>query len=354
MDKIPNTSGNPNSETKQTTQTWWKRSMWGEGSIIDKLRSGGKSPVPDDQINLYNRERMDSHFFAKTAEGVDNDKFINTEFLLFVKIKYCLKHELEEYEELENSTKLLQAAIEASHSYLTLDQTELRYRSSKQQEFYQFVVKLLNNTEDQEKFKTQIQEKLTEILPSIKTEEGKAALQAYITELNKLSEYELGLKLLALFKTYHLADYSILRTIADMVEQLSKKENSDLKTIVVMVVNKYEVFDKIREIIGVSEKRSNPETYARMLQYIVLNYKHKVTYIKFHDLIRVLRKWLKPYQAMLKIRRKYSSDQYRQPKDFTEPIVGESIYEKYKKLLTDSKTGRIYIDLSEETVSQKA
>lgn len=52
---------------------------------------------------------------------------------------------------------------------------------------------------------------------------------------------------------------------------------------------------------------------------------------------RVLQKCLKPYQTMLKIRREYPSEQYRQPKGFTEPILGESIYDKSKKLLTNQK-----------------
>jgi hypothetical protein len=290
---------------------------------------------------------MDGHFFAKTAEGIDQPKFSDPEFVSFVKIQYCLAHGIEEYEELGESAKLLQAAIEASNSYLTLDQTELRYRSSKQQEFYQFVVKLLGNHEDQETFRAQIQEKLVEVLPAIKTEEGKTALQAYTKELDKLSEYELGLKLLALFKTYQLADYSILRTIADMVVALRGSEKIDFKALVAQVINKYEVFEKLRKIIGVSDKRSNPETYARMLQYVALNTKHRLTYAKFQDLIGVLRQWSKHYLAMLRIRQEYPSEQYRQPKNFQEPIVGAAIYEKYQKLFTDAKTGQTYIDLSE-------
>lgn len=273
---------------------------------------------------------------------------------MFLKIKYCLAKGIEDYQGLSESVKLLQAAIEAKNSYITLDQTELRYRSSKQQEFYQFVEKLLTNHEDKETFRTQVQEKLLEVLPSVKTDEGKVALQAYVTELNKLSESELGLKLLALFKTYQLADYSILRTVSDMVGTLSEKEAIDFKNLAALVTNKYDVFEKLRKIIGVSEKQSNPDTYARMIQYITLGYRHKTSYAKFAELLQVFRKWIKPYYAILAIRQENPPEQYRQPQAFREPIPGENTYEKYKKSLTDSKTGRVYIDFDEETTSQKA
>ncbi|GFE67779.1 hypothetical protein [Chroococcus sp. FPU101] len=349
MDKSPETVIN-----NSNALPWWKLPIWGEESIIEYILSRGKSPIAETAIMLHSREMMDAHFFAKTAESIDSEKFTSQEFILFLKIKYCLAKGIEEYEGLADSVKLLQAAIEAKNSFITLDQTELRYRSSKQQEFYQFVEKLLTNHEDKENFKTQIQEKLNEVLPSVKTEEGKVALQGYVKELDKLSEYELGLKLLALFKTYQLADYSILRTVADMVSTLREKEAIDFKGLIALVTSKYEVFEKLRNIIGVSEKRSNPDTYARMIQYITLGSRHKASYAKFDELLQVLRKWIKPYFAISAIRGENPPDKYRQPKAFREPIPGESTYQKYKKSLTDPKTGRIYLDLDEETVSEKA
>jgi hypothetical protein len=332
------------------SQDWWNRPVWGKGSIIEYLFARGKSSISETAIMLHNREMMDAHFFAKTAESIDSEKFSSKEFILFLKMKYCLTRNIEEYEGLGESTKLLQAAIEAKNSYITLDQTELRYRSSKQQEFYKFVEELLSNHEDQESFRTQVQEKLNEVLPLVKTEEGKIALQEYVKELNKLAEYELGLKLLALFKTYQLADYSLLKIVADMVSTLREKEAIDFKGLIALVISKYEVFQKLKKIIGVSEQQSNPETYARMIQYITLSYKHKTLYAKFAELLQVLRQWIKPYFAIIAIRQDNPPEQYIQPKTFREPIPGEGTYEKYKVSLTDKKTGRVYIDLGEENI----
>jgi hypothetical protein len=279
------TSMNPNSETKQATQSWWNRPIWGKNSLIEDLFAGGRSPVSEDTLMLHNREKMDAHFFAKTAEAIDSDKFSNQEFVLFIKIKYCIARGIEEYEGLTESVKFLQAAIEAKNSFLTLDQTEIRYRSSKQQEFYKFVEQLIANYRDKEAFRTEVQEKLVEVLPSVKTEEGRIALQAYVKELHGLSEYELGLKLLSLFKTYQLADYSILRTISDMVSSFGEKDTVDYKGLLSLVIAKYEIFEKLSKIIGVSEKDSNPDTYTRMLQYIALSYRHKASYAKFQELL---------------------------------------------------------------------
>ncbi|PSF35695.1 hypothetical protein C7H19_15775 [Aphanothece hegewaldii CCALA 016] len=349
MNQLPNKTAIKNPNPLETTpKKWWNLPVWGKGSILEYLFAGGKASVSETAIMLHNREMMDALFFAKTAESIDSEKFNSKEFILFLKIKYCLARGIEEYEGLADSVKLLQAAIEAKNSYITLDQTELRFRSSKQQEFYQFVEKLLDNYEDQDLFRTQIQEKLNEVLPSIKTEEGKIALQAYVKELNKLSEYELGLKLLALFKSYQLADYSILKTISDMVSTLREKDTIDFKGLIALVMSKYEVFQKLKKIIGVSDKQNNPDTYARMVQYIALSYRHKLSYAKFAELLQVIRQWIKPYFAIIAIRQDNPPEQYIQPKSFKQEIPGEKTYEKYKISLTDQKTGRIYIDLGEE------
>jgi hypothetical protein len=181
----------------------------------------------------------------------------------------------------------------------------------------------------------------------VKTEEGKIALQAYQTELERLAEYELGLKLLSLFKAYQLADYSILRTISEMVENFREKQTIDYPGLVALVISKYDVFEKLKNIIGVADNKSKPETYARMLQYITFSYRHGKSYAKFAELLQVMRKWYLPYQAILEIRKQYPNSSFIRPKQFSEAIAGVEIYEKYRKSLTDTKTGLTYVDFGE-------
>jgi len=308
-----------------------------------------KSEVPELVEIVHNREMSAVGIFAKKAESIDSDKFSGQEFLMFVKMKYCLARGIEEYAGLDQSIKLLQGAIEAKNSYLTLDQTEFRYRSSKQQDFYQYVESLLaSDYEDKAAFQARVAEKLLETLPDVKTEEGKVALKAYQTELERLAEYELGLKLLSLFKAYQLADYSVLSTVSDIVETFREKQTLDYPSLVVLVISKYEVFEKLKNIIGVADNKNKPETYARMMQYIALTYRHGKSYAQFAELLQVMRQWYLPYRAILDIRQRYPRSSFKLPKQFSEDIPGVAIYDKYRKSLTDAKTGFTYVDFGDD------
>ncbi|TRU18425.1 MAG: hypothetical protein EWV92_21020 [Microcystis aeruginosa Ma_MB_S_20031200_S102] len=308
-----------------------------------------KPEVPELVEIVHNREMSAVGIFAKKAESIDSDKFSGQEFLMFVKMKYCLARGIEEYAGLDQSIKLLQGAIEAKNSYLTLDQTEFRYRSSKQQDFYQYVESLLaSDYEDKAAFQARVAEKLLSTLPQVKTEEGKIALKAYQSELERLADYELGLKLLSLFKTYQLADYSVLRTISDILETFREKQTLDYSSLVVLVISKYEVFEKLKNIIGVADNKNKPETYARIMQYIALTYRHGKSYAQFAELLQVMRKWYLPYRAILDIRQRYPRSSFKLPKQFSEDIPGVAIYDKYRKSLTDAKTGFTYVDFGDD------
>jgi len=308
-----------------------------------------KPEVPELVQIVHNQEMSAVGVFAKTAESIDSDKFSSQEFLMFVKMKYCLARGIEEYAGLDQSIKLLQGAIEAKNSYLTLDQTEFRYRSSKQQDFYQYVESLLaSDYEDKAAFQARVAEKLLSTLPQVKTEEGKIALKDYQSELERLADYELGLKLLSLFKTYQLADYSVLRTISDILETFREKQTLDYSSLVVLVISKYEVFEKLKNIIGVADNKNKPETYARMMQYIALTYRHGKSYAQFAELLQVMRKWYLPYRAILDIRQRYPRSSFKLPKQFSEDIPGVAIYDKYRKSLTDAKTGFTYVDFGDD------
>ncbi len=349
MNKNPDTSISSISPESHKDSPWWNRAVIGQDSLVeDLLGKFGKQEVSESAIFLHNREMTDLRVFAKTAEAIDNEKFGNDEFLIFVKMQYLLRRDLNEYQGLYHSLQLLKVAIDAKDCFISIDQTELRYRGRKQQDFYNFVESLLEDHEDKAAFREQVQTRLADLLPQVKTEEGRTALQSYAKYLDQLSENELGLKLLSLFKTYDLADYSILRVISDMIQSLGKRDLLDFKGLVSLVMVNYGLFEKLRDIIGLSERQSTPETYTLMIQFIALSNRHAISYMKFDDLMKVMGKWFKPYQSMIGIRQEHPPSQYKQPKEFKEGIPGLEIYEKYKKWLTDKKTGMVFIDFGDE------
>ena len=327
---------------------WWNRPVMGEDSLVeDLLEKFSKEEVSESARFLHNREMTDLKVFAKTAEAIDNEKFGNDEFLVFVKMQYLLRRDMNEYQGLYGSLQLLKVAIDAKDCFIAIDQTELRYRGSKQQDFYKFIEVLLKDHENKTAFREQVHMRLADLLPQVKTEEGKTALQSYAKYLDQLSDNELGLKLLSLFKTYDLADYSILRIISDLIQSLGKRDLLDFKGLVSLVMVNYELFEKLRDIIGLSPGQSTPETYTLMIQFIALSNRHAISYLKFDDLIKVMRKWFKPYQSVMGIRQEHSPNKYKQPQEFKESIPGLEIYNKYKKWLTDKKTGMVFIDFGD-------
>ncbi len=357
MDKPTQTTLNPDITSTPTPKNWWQKGIFSEKGLIGKWlhRWFGhlfrtKEGISESTIFLYNRAMSDIRILGKNMQIIDNEKFGNDEFLVFIKIKYLLNKNLDEYAGLLQSIQLLQLAIDTKDSFIAIDQTELRYRGSKQQDFYQYIEELLANHSSTQSFRQNVQLKLSETIPQTKTEEGKIALNSYSKHLDRLSENELGLKLLSLFKAYQLADYSVLREISELVQSLNKRDLQDYQALVSLVMTNYSSFEKLRKIISVSDKNNNPETYARMIQYIGLSYRHSLSYIKFEELMGITKRWFRPYQTALSIRAAHPPHQYKQPIDFAPEFLGEDVYFKYLKWLTDKKTGTVYIDFDADEI----
>ncbi|MEM8721784.1 MAG: hypothetical protein AAGE84_21210 [Cyanobacteria bacterium P01_G01_bin.39] len=297
----------------------------------------GKPKVPEGSINLHSRSFKEITLIGNKAEKINNDKFGNEEFLLLLRIKINMSKEAEGYQGLGNCVDLLQAGIIAQKSFLRLEQTELRYRSRKQQEFYQYVADNLGDGEDidREVFAKKIKKKQTEVLPLITTEEGRGAIDTYVKEINVLSKYKLGLKLLALFKQYELQDFSILKNISDVVESLEGKDLISSDDLVSPVLENYESFEKLGPIIGISAADSTPQAYAKILQVIGLTNRHGKAYLEFAQLVELLKKWEKPYKAIALVRKEYTEDQYAVPAEFKADIPGVAVHQKYAEYLPD-------------------
>lgn len=304
-----------------------------QGIGEDLREKYGNPKVPDNAVSLHDRTFKELRSLAYKAERIASEKFGNEEFMLYVRLKQQVERGIGEYKQIGESIKLLEVAIAAQSSFLKIESTELRFRSRKQQEFYNFVADNLEDDGDKDEFRNKIKRKLAEIVPLLNSEEGRAALESYLKEVNQISQHNLGLKLLALFKKYQLADFTILRTISDIVKQLEARDLLDCKSLVVLILEHLEVFEKLAPIIGISEAENAPETYAQMMQYMGLVHRHATAYDEFARLIKLLKMWQKPYKSLVTIRETYPAAQYRLPPEFTKDIPGLAIFKKYEKHL---------------------
>ncbi|WP_373542495.1 hypothetical protein [Chamaesiphon sp.] len=98
-----------------------------------------------------------------------------------------------------------------------------------------------------------------------------------------------------------------------------------------LVMVKYDVFEKLGPIVGIPEQYNRPETYSKMLQYIGLKSRHESSYQKFQEFLLLLQQWEIHYQTILNVRAKYAAKEYRLPKEFTDRAPGFALYQKYKE-----------------------
>lgn len=293
-----------------------------------------RQTVSESSICLHNQAFEQVKQIAAILKACDQQKFSESDFLFFVNLRNSFARETGELEGLKESLRLFRVAIEAKNSFLKIEQIELMYRSSKQQEFYNLVFELLARNVTKVTFYKKVHQKLHEVIEQVKTEHGKQALKSYVSALDNLSKQdELGLRLLYLFKKLQLTNYSILKTVSDIVTYLEDKDLQDLETVVKLVQANNEVFVKVGRIIGIPFAKSHPKIYAMMLQYVALRHKYKVVYYQFKKMKKVLHKWHGFYRIVRDIRNQHPFLEYKQPKEFTEDIPGLNIYAKYQDYL---------------------
>jgi hypothetical protein len=303
--------------------------IFNEGIISDLQDKYGKPEVPEGSVFMHNRYLKELTTIAVKANNLESEKFSDREFLLYVQIKKNIAQKSPEFKKLNESVELLRAGIAAQKSFLRLEQIELRFRSRKQQEFYKFVADCIDDNIDKQEFQNKVKKKLAEIIPLVNSDEGRDALQGYLKEVDFISQYEFGLKLLALFKKYQLSDYTILSKVSDVVDRLQGHELLAPKALVSLVIEHYDIFEKLGKIIGISEAESSPEASAQILQLIGLISRHADSYHKFEQLLTLLKKWEKPYNSIMMVRSQYQPDEYRLPSEFKETPPGVNIYKKY-------------------------
>ena len=309
-----------------------------EEEVVEGLQEQyGKPKVPDKAVTLHNNTFRELKTLANRASRIADEKFGSEEFMIYTKLKKQVEQGINEYKTIGQSIRYLEVAIAAQSSFLKLESTELRFRSRKQQEFYNFITDTIQEGLNKDAFRDKVKKKLAQIIPLLNSEEGRNALQSYLKEVNEISKHDLGLKLFSLFKKYQLADFTILRTISDITKQLEAQDLFKLEGLTILVLENYDVFEKLAPIIGISEEDHNPETYAKMMQYMGLVNRHSKAYQEFELLIKTLKQWEKPYKSLKLIREQYSPDEYRLPDQFSTEFPEVALYEKYKNHLKNDQ-----------------
>lgn len=315
---------------------WYNRPLWGNQSFSSWFQSlfngviTSKEEIPEATIAIYKESFNSIKNISALVRTVDNEKFSSREFVNFLNLNRQFESNTGAYEGLKYSIELLRVALETKESFLKIEATETRYRSYSQQEFYEYVYEYLQQDLSVEEFQELIQRQMTEIIPKIKTDEGKAAIQSYVNQLDIVCKDKLGLKLLFLFKQYDLSNFALLRTVSEIADTFYNKNLESIKEFMVVVQLNAELFLKLGQIIQVPASKNKPDTYAFMLQYIALKNRHQKSYGQFQQLLGLLNQWQRFYSPLITIRQQYPFQEYKQPTIFSEEIPGLNIYEKYQ------------------------
>ncbi len=340
----------------------FKRLLSALNKDIGKKEEKEKQTISEKIIEIHNQNFGELKVLAPIMKALDTPQLQEPSFLSYIKLRSSLAEGSNEYEGLGNSAELLRVAILTKSSFLKIEQTELRYRGLKQQAFYDYIFQLLEenfggkdqqkqeddlsqyaikktkadaeNKYSSEEFKAKINDKLEEILPTIKSEEGQAALKEYRDSLAILAQdNSIGLKLLYTFKKFQLADFSTLSIISDMVEYLQDKPLNNLRAFIDLVNKNMEVFNQIANIIYIPKTKQTADNFAILLQYTALSRKYQSSYGQLGRLIEVLKQWYPFYENVKNTRKNYPESDFILPAEFQKEIPGVEIYDKYQDYL---------------------
>jgi hypothetical protein len=325
----------------------------GENLADRKTSRLRKKKVSEDDLKRHNQELNALKMAVHHAELLDSENFQNKEFSMFSKIKSYIAHNVNQYADLNHVVDLLNVAMEAQKSFATIYQIESQYYSRHQQEFYNLVAELLEREDiDRAKFKRLICQQAELVCELLKTDEGKEAMAAYAKEVTKISEHDFGLSLLRLFKKNQMSDYSLIGGLRDSVNQLEKANLVDLDGLMLMVLEKSHVFERMGQVLDLKDEANSAETHRQVLQFIGLKRRYQESYIRFQQLLTEVKGFHRYYQSITNIRAQYSADLYRLPEEFTVELPGMKMYKKYMAVQDTYNTAPI--DLFSQKASKAA
>lgn len=319
------------SSRKLQENTEEKRSFSPTALLKSKVRDFLHREIIDPDVILKHNQALEtSQTLQIMAKALEHKKFKEKDFIILLQIRNKFAEGIGQYKGINNYLRRFKVAIEAKNSFLSIEQIELLYRTSHQQNFYQLVFKLLEQNVCKEKFYQLIHHELTELLPKIRTEKGKKALEVYVHALDSLTHKDdLGLQLLYRFKKDQLTNYSILQKVSTVVNTLKDQDIKKRDDLIKIVKKHEEIFTQLGKIIEIPDAKNEPSTYVTMLQYIILKGKYAKIYCQFEKLVQVLGDWNKFYKTVESIRREYCWKKYHQPQDFKAKLVMLDLYKKY-------------------------
>ncbi len=288
-----------------------------------------KQPVSENDVMLHQRNFEKITQIGNQTKKRNLDEFSSPEFMTFSKIKSSIAKSIDGYTNLDQLVTSLEIAIATQKSYSLIDSTEIRYRSSSQQQLYDFIDSLLTEEFDPVVFKAQIEQKFQEILPQLKSEQGKLSLETYTQEFIKITDHPLSVKLIRLFKTHQLDEFAALQNIANTISKLDTEDLSHPDNLNSLVAANSAAFAKSGQIIGIADRDDRAETYTKILQYMGLKSRHEDTYTSFQSLLSLLKQSDAHYKTIANIRAKYPPQAYQLPTEFTAELPGFALYQKY-------------------------
>jgi hypothetical protein len=196
------------------------------------------------------------------------------------------------------------------------------------------VTYLLAECPDRDSFHLLLQEKIEESFSLIVSEAGRLKLYEYFQAIKNMIGDDCGLTLLSLFKYFQSNHFSILTQVSSLIDSIDSEGDNPEKSIPKLVLDNYDIIVQLQPILALPESSLHADTLTRILQYIVFDRRYHLAFYKFEESITLLREWYLSYQVIEGIRQEHPPTQYRQPKNFSEPIPGLELYQKYEKSLT--------------------
>jgi hypothetical protein len=302
-----------------------KFSLFGDRSL---------APIPKTTRILHDRALASATGLARRAGEIDSEQFREAEFIDFANLKYGILNGLAEYRDLARAIQRLESALKAREYYQTIEAIESDYRGPVQEEFYRFVTYILAECPDRDTFRLLLQEKIEESFSLIVSETGRGKLFEYFQAIETMIEDECGLTLLSLFKYYRSDNLYILNIVSSLLDSIDSDGDNFWKKLSALVRENYDTLLQLKPILALPESVIHPDSLTRILQYILFERRYHRSFYKFEESIALLREWYLSYQVVVSIRQEHPPTEYRQPKNFNEPIPGLDLYQRYERSLT--------------------
>lgn len=288
-------------------------------------------PVPQAVIQFHKKTSRTLSVKAWHVRRIQMEKFDNNEFVMFLRIQRDLNLNRGKHKRIKHAVELFEVALDVKDSFLLIEQTEMRFRSSTQQKFYQFIGELLTKSYTSQKALKLVGKAFKKIYPRIKTKQGQTVMKDYVSAIKNVFRHRFGIELLTLFKKSKLKYYAMLFNISRIVKTTRKKDVRDLRKLAIMVHDNRADFQRLGKILELPQELNSPNTYARMVQYVTLKYRHRSSAEQFQKLMQYLVEWEDSFKILMDIRQEYTTQRYQPINEFFAPVPAWDIYRKYKE-----------------------